>query len=403
MDMEANIFFNNSAPATSVREVFSVRSTPGRASMETADEAEDTASCSGRVQFRVVTALWFLCLVAMALPAPPLSLQVRIAGLVVYRQEPTILELFASLAAQSLCFAAVEVVLVVVAPLCCVLQSLFQPQTTCAKIAQHRVISPSVMGDVAAVALCTLYLSIQEPWSKFVRLCVRLPEHPWVLCAVLGAGVCSAWLRGSAQAAGAIRSQGLCCSACAAAVWVFWCLAICFLGPREPSRPANLAELNLALRRDRAAVVTFLQRRLPPSAGSCKELWKSGSADAGCRDVDLPSFPLPFPGLLCRVTGASGLRSVNLTEVKVFPRHTADSRPRWALRASGLFDALHVFVQVSEHDLPILDGEVCCPPRMNWTLQVSAHCSSSNAFDGNVSVDFFRTDDFHLDLPVHGG
>ena len=36
-------------------------------------------------RFRVVTALWFLCLVAMALPAPPLSLQVRIAGLVVYR------------------------------------------------------------------------------------------------------------------------------------------------------------------------------------------------------------------------------------------------------------------------------------------------------------------------------
>ncbi|CAE7019010.1 unnamed protein product [Symbiodinium sp. KB8] len=248
MEMEANIFFNNSAPATSVREVFSARSTPGRASIETADEAEDRASCSGRLQFRIVTGLWFLCLVAMALPAPPLSLQVRIAGLVVYRQDPTILELFASLAAQSLCFAAVEVVLVVIAPLCCVLHSLFQPQTSCAKIAQSRIISPSVMGDVAAVALCTLYLSIQEPWSKFVRLCVRLPDHPWVLCAVLGAGVCSAWLRGSAQAAGAGRSQGCCCSACAGAVWVFWCLAICFLGPTEPARPANLRELNMALR-----------------------------------------------------------------------------------------------------------------------------------------------------------
>ena len=93
----------------SAREL-SVRSTP-RGPVDVTLKVQHDASCLGRGNRLILCGCtWLLCTIfAVAAPLAPLSLQARAGGFIIYRQDPTFLELFQSLMSQSPFFAYLEV------------------------------------------------------------------------------------------------------------------------------------------------------------------------------------------------------------------------------------------------------------------------------------------------------
>lgn len=94
----------------SAREL-SVRSTPRGAMDVTLQVQHDDVSCLGRGNRLILCGCtWLLCTIfVVAAPLAPLSLQARAGGFIIYRQDPTFLELFQSLMSQSPFFAYLEV------------------------------------------------------------------------------------------------------------------------------------------------------------------------------------------------------------------------------------------------------------------------------------------------------
>lgn len=94
----------------SAREL-SVRSTPRGAMDVKLQVQHDDVSCLGRGNRLILCGCtWLLCTVfVVAAPLAPLSLQARAGGFIIYRQDPTFLELFQSLMSQSPFFAYLEV------------------------------------------------------------------------------------------------------------------------------------------------------------------------------------------------------------------------------------------------------------------------------------------------------
>ncbi|CAE8650023.1 unnamed protein product [Polarella glacialis] len=151
------------------------------------------------------SALWSLCMFCLlALPCPPMSLQARSGGVIIYRQEPTLVSLFNSLFSQSVFFTSLMAVVLLVTPVLFALVALarillfrytLDPVWARRLWIAEQVLKPWVMGDVAAVSITALFLSIQEPSTDFVFLCVRLPSEPMGFLCCLGTGVASWGLR----------------------------------------------------------------------------------------------------------------------------------------------------------------------------------------------------------------
>ena len=85
----------------SAREL-SVRSTPRLVAPTIPPETQVTW------RWLMCGATWLVCTILMLLPFAPLSLQARAGGFILYRQDPTFLELFRSLLSQSPFFACLE-------------------------------------------------------------------------------------------------------------------------------------------------------------------------------------------------------------------------------------------------------------------------------------------------------
>eukprot|EP00928_Gymnodinium_smaydae_P071223 TRINITY_DN5486_c1_g7_i1.p1 TRINITY_DN5486_c1_g7~~TRINITY_DN5486_c1_g7_i1.p1 ORF type:complete len:844 (-),score=96.88 TRINITY_DN5486_c1_g7_i1:35-2566(-) len=155
----------------------------------------------------VLFLVWAACLSAMIfLHLPPMSLQARVGGIVVFKIEPSISELLDALLTQSVPFAILAVTLVALMPIVhtvlVVPRILLQIRGTKPDIVRRlwlseQIVKPWVMGDVAVIAISSLYLSIQEPFSKAVYLCVRIPDMPLGFFACLGTGVTACGLRWS--------------------------------------------------------------------------------------------------------------------------------------------------------------------------------------------------------------
>ncbi|CAK9080835.1 Uncharacterized protein (Fragment) [Durusdinium trenchii] len=147
-----------------VHDAFSVRELSVRSTPRNLPEAVPPSDDRSLILFG---GLWLVCTTFVLLvPFAPLSLQARAAGFIVYRQDPTFWELFQSLLSQSPFFACLEVTLVIVAPACSLLLALLEVRCSAFAPAARNVaklgLQVLIMGDVAAVALCCMYLSIQD-------------------------------------------------------------------------------------------------------------------------------------------------------------------------------------------------------------------------------------------------
>ncbi|CAL1173737.1 unnamed protein product, partial [Cladocopium goreaui] len=336
---------------------------------------------------------WLLCtILTLLVPLAPLSLQARAGGFILYRQDPTFLELFGSLLSQSPFFAYLEVAVVVVAPACALLSGLLETKLalpSAVRSFEKYVLQPLTMGDVAAVALCCLYLSIQEPWSNFVRLCVRLPSWPLTFFVFLAAGVSCAKLRHNAR-------WPLWVEVITWTTFLMLCIGLWALGPREASMALrSVSELNQVLQKDLPALNHALLHQLPSSLGNCQELERMAFT-RGCQNKELPVFEVPMLEIRCNFTWVKGIHTMNIEQATISERRNSSSEHRWALLLAGSFDDLQVHMQAMRFNRALLEGQVCCPKGLKWTLQVSAECKPGQIFSGNVTVDSFKTGDLNV-------
>lgn len=395
--------------------------------------------------------MWLLCtLTLLVLPAPPMSLQARSGGVIVYRQEPTLSQLFHALWVQSKLFSGLMVVVLLITPLLFVLIALarillfrhfMEPFWIRRLWLCEEILKPWVMGDVAAVSITSLFLSIQEPSTDFVFLCVRLAMPPFGFLACLGQGVACWGLRWCTpalrpQSAGTNQSreaenaerlsqsnpetrplleafkaawkslhseQGSVCrwrgpwvwmlvwrEIC---VWLFWFTIFWQLGPHEPPSVHSLEDLNAVLHQEVPRINKLLMENVPRAIGDCDALVaQRPSAKDHCNEV--PMAPLDAMGLSARVVFLDGLSTLRIMKLRVMPENhePESSAQRWAIDIRGQFSDLNIFARASKGMDQLLNAYICCHNPYHVGLQLSVMCSDPEGFSGNVTVD-----DFHID------
>lgn len=401
-------------------------------------------------------AMWLLCtLTLLVLPAPPMSLQARSGGVIVYRQEPTLSELFHALWVQSRLFSGLMVVVLLITPLLFVLIALarillfrhfMEPFWIRRLWLCEEILKPWVMGDVAAVSITSLFLSIQEPSTDFVFLCVRLAMPPYGFLACLGQGVacwglrwCTPALRpqsaGTNKSREAENAERLASETGSATplltafkaawkslrweqgsaarwsgtwlwtlvwrelcVWLFWFTIFWQLGPHEPPSVHSLADLNTVLHQEVPRINKLLMENVPRAIGDCDALLaQRPSVKDHCNEVPMAPLDVSPVGLSARVVFIDGLSTLRIKKLRVMPEknHNSDdesSAQRWAIDIQGQFSDLNIFARASQGMDQLLNAYICCHNPYHVGLQLSVLCSDPEGFSGNVTVD-----DFHID------
>mmetsp|Transcript_29565 Transcript_29565/g.53718 ORF Transcript_29565/g.53718 Transcript_29565/m.53718 type:complete len:1185 (+) Transcript_29565:95-3649(+) len=340
--------------------------------------------------------LWLLCMFSLTqLPCPPMSLQARSGGIIIYRQEPTLGHLFFALWEQSPLFSSLMVIVLVMTPVLFVLAALartllfrhmIDPIWARRLWVLEQILKPWVMGDVAAVSITSLFLSIQEPSTDFVFLCVRIPGVPSGFLACLGQGVaswglrwCTPALRPSASSSGATHHEvtpaselqstdspppSSIISAFSAAwrscqksssttggvgaaktsswlgglVWrevlalLFWFTIFWQLGPHEPPSVHSLKDMNAVLQQEVPRVNLLLMENVPPSLGDCDALHEherkqnvSISKD-DCKDIPMKPIHVPAIGLEASIEFIDGISSLRILELQVIPESAVNRK-----------------------------------------------------------------------------
>lgn len=358
--------------------------------------------------------MWLLCsFTLLVLPAPPMSLQARSGGVIVYRQEPTLSELFHALWVQSRLFSGLMVVVLLVTPLLFVLVALarillfrhfLEPFWIRRLWLCEQILKPWVMGDVAAVAITSLFLSIQEPSTDFVFLCVRLAMPPLGFLACLGQGVAcwglrwctpplqpGAEARHSSAAAAAVSStvpgEDAPLTPLRAAfeaawklgasspegsgsrwsgswiwslvsreiyVWLFWFTIFWQLGPHEPPAVHSLEDLNTVLHQEVPRINKILMENLPHGIGDCKALVEhrpenlQNISKAHCNEMPMTPLEVSPVGFWAKVVFLDGISSLRIQKLRVLPEKTHLER-EWPERsASGQRWAIDIGGQFSD-------------------------------------------------------
>jgi len=343
-----------------------------------------------RLMFFIV--LWMISMFSLLeLPTPPMSLQARSGGVIVYRQEPTLGQLFDALWQQSQAFSGLMVAVLIVTPVLFIVVALarillfrhhLDPIWARRLWIAEQILKPWVMGDVAAVSITSLFLSIQEPSTDFVFLCVRLATPPFGFLVCLGQGMacwglrwCTPPLRPataasattqvevkdaaqgtppgssllSAFSAAWVSFQTQCAglggpSACRQsfwlgnlvwreiAVWLFWFTVFWQLGPHEPPSVHSLQDMNSVLVQEVPRINLLLMENIPPAIGDCQELMenrqksKKQMDDDDCKDVPMKPIKVSALGLSARVLFIDGLASLRIVELKVLPESHVNVR-----------------------------------------------------------------------------
>lgn len=439
-----------------------------------AERQEDAPDVEGNlVRLLVFVFLWVSCIFTLlVLPAPPMSLQARsggVGGVIVYRQEPTLSRLFDALWMQSPLFSGLMVLVLMVTPalfLCVafarimLFRHFFDPIWARRLWYLEQLLKPWVMGDVAAVSITSLFLSIQEPSTDFVFLCVRLAQPPVGFLACLGQGVacwgmrwCALPLRPGREAAANSSSQRVrpmdeaaeskaplllvafdtAAKYCQPApkqggappwtfswlaclvwrelfVWLFWFTIFWRLGPSEPPFVHSLEDLNVVLRGEVPRVNMLLMEHIPSSIGDCWAVKQHHLhlAEDYCKPVPMVPLHVPFEDLSARVVFIDGISSLRIMELQVLPENrlalkdagpfsaSFDNGQRWAIKIKGEFSDLKIWAEATKGNEDLVDGYICCHRPYHVGLQLSMLCRDPEGFAGNLTVDNFQIDPVSL-------
>eukprot|EP00928_Gymnodinium_smaydae_P085643 TRINITY_DN6918_c0_g3_i1.p1 TRINITY_DN6918_c0_g3~~TRINITY_DN6918_c0_g3_i1.p1 ORF type:complete len:482 (-),score=83.79 TRINITY_DN6918_c0_g3_i1:53-1498(-) len=413
------------------------------------------------------TTMQHACGVLMFLPTPPMSLQARAGGVIVLQASPTVPELVAGLVWRSPLFALVMVGTVLATTVAFAVLALqrsnpTRPQSVAAARRlwlMEAALKPWAMGDVAAVAMTSLYFSIQEPSDDFVHMVVRLPAIPMGFIASVCFGVATCGIRWAAlpppplsAALESLSRQDAKLAGVHGAtnriveddvsarpsplkaflllrwellVCVLWCSAVWTLGPSAPPRVTTakrIPQLNKFLTEQVPVLNKFLAGHLPRSVGDCARVAAVQRSEhrphpgKGCHQAAPPSYTLL--GEEFEMLWVDGISTLKITSVEVLKEaarvhrpllgHPRDRESRWGMRVEGQFANLRVRARAKNTrnvGPTLFDDYVCCQSPFHWTAQLSVACSTKDAFHGNVSVDGVHVDpiQYHSSLAHPAG
>ncbi|CAK9041376.1 C-factor (C signal) [Durusdinium trenchii] len=349
----------------------------------------------------VATCIW------VALTNPYLEFEFRIAGVVIHRVTPTVLDLWYSIGSVNrflMCYCAATLI---VFPLLW-LVLLGRRLASARRPWLEPLLRPLVMCHIWAASLVLIYYIVAARNKNTLEVCARFPNVPVAAAAIIlmGAGTfaliqLAKGLRGQeVQPAAqmtlppggkALWLGGPACMMLALVGWLSTC------GPQRPPVLQSLQDLNQQFVRLGPVANEHLYKDVSESFGDCAALQRyqaeqgeasksmkqscSGSTALFQKELQMGSPPQRHL-IKTVVLWAQGMNTLEVHRVRVQPPpNPLVATQAWHLNVSAAFNDLHVFMKVSIDDKEWFNGYMCCDQPFHFTLQVGVLCQQHQGFE----------------------
>eukprot|EP00929_Paragymnodinium_shiwhaense_P032095 TRINITY_DN17855_c0_g1_i3.p1 TRINITY_DN17855_c0_g1~~TRINITY_DN17855_c0_g1_i3.p1 ORF type:complete len:1020 (-),score=169.29 TRINITY_DN17855_c0_g1_i3:353-3412(-) len=404
-------------------------------------EESDDDDCCGPASAcaLVLTGLGSVALVVLicvsmyfALTKPFLDFTYRGSGIVLKAAAPTGLELLRSIGdLYPLLWAGTALTLGGMLVLWVPLFFINLPQAMAGRLspssvfyALEHVIRPWVMIDLWAVSLLVLYYIFTARNKGTVEVCVKFPDDPTGILAVV---ILFASAKGLIQIAKSVHDKqdpkpiggkyiGLTqiripggkvtWGVAAGLYFAFWLLYFYFHAPQRPRELQRLQDVN-----DMLTVLTMtgnenIHERLPFSAGNCEAFWQHKVEQGEVSYANIAAraeFDKTCHGhkALAKVkkksiqgeaSWATGLNTLKIGSAKVIPPDDVSRDiQEWRLVLNGTFTDLHVWLKIYLHGKPFVNDYMCCHNPFHFALEARANCTKGIGFSG-VTTDVIYID-----------
>jgi len=364
-----------------------------------------------------------------AITTPFMSFDVRYSDALVMQFEPTLLDLWRTLAEVNLLcaiFAAFSLVfsLLLRIPLLLLRRTFFRHHSgresfwSLAFVVRslERVAKHFTLGHIWAESIVLVWLYIITRHNDVYQLCARLPNPPigLIAIAVMGIGVPSfSHIAEMIMLTPFTPGRRLGSLPGGLLVWVLapaavFAASVVFLytsGPALQPEISRLDDLNRVLRSRILPTTNYqIHESIPESKGNCTELWdhcrRSGLCDnqhSECEGKEPLAHMTTESGWEISVKWATGLNAVHVTDMRILrPTQVGPERKNWYMSAVGVFTDLKVWVRAAMGDEEWVNDYVCCDKDFNFTIQASTTCTDGLGF-GPVHVELA-----HIDRPEIG-
>jgi len=405
--------------------------------MEESDEHSDESLQGSRASLAVTVPLAMGVGIAtciwVALTNPYLEFEFRIAGVVIHRVTPTVLDLWYSIGSVNhflMCYCAATLIVF----------PFFWLVLLCTRLASQRpglepVLRPYVMCHIWAASLVLIYYIVTARNKNTMEVCASFPKVPIAPVAIVLMGVGTFALIHLAKAlhhqmpadpASQMRlplgGQALWMGGPALTMLTIGgLLSTC--GPVRPPVLQSLQDLNEQFVRLGPIVNEHLYKDVTESFGDCEALWDykvaKGEVDAGSvwqkqtcsgttplfqKEVEMGNAPQRHR-IRTAVLWAKGVNTLEVERVRVQPPlNPLVTTQEWHLNMSAAFDDLHVFMKVFVDDKEWYGGYICCDHRFHFALQVTAMCQQHKGFEA-LSLNLMQMDQVtlaHDAAVIHG-
>jgi len=349
----------------------------------------------------------------VGLTRPVLGFTYRVSGLKISNLEPTLFDLWHSLANSNHLlsfFAAFMFVLaMIVWVVLLAIVAVLGPNSGPLLVAE-RFTRPWVMGHVWSLAIVVVYYISRSRSRAVIEYCAHFPDQYIGVGAILAMGVGVKLLLTKSEGIlrpGRRHSSDNVLSHLPGGqfVWVIGpvvtatAVVVCLdtFKPAVPPEISSLSDVNTMLSVYLPNANDRLRRWMPESAGDCQSLalYRAAhgmpdtanelkdhekqcagssplvhvSQDSGGRDIDASAL------------WVTGLNTLEVTDMRVLPpSKLTDSPQQWNMTFSGIFRNVHVFVKVDVGGKEWVNDYLCCDNPFRFVLQATTNCVEESGF-----------------------
>ncbi|CAJ1405370.1 unnamed protein product [Effrenium voratum] len=381
---------------------------------EDSESEESPGSNSIPVMAVLVAGLPIVTCACLALLNPYLEFEFRVAGVVIHRVTPTVLDLWFSIGSVNhflMCYCAATLIVFPLLWLACLCFRLFSKPLPWLRSLES-LLRPWVMCHIWAASLVLVYYIVTARNKNTMEVCASFPAVPIAPLAIVLMGAGTYGLIHAAKGPGHTAMPPL------PGGKLFWLggpaltmLSIGGLlsttGPVRPPAIQSLQDLNQQFVHLAPVVNQRIHRDVTESFGDCQTLWEhlaeqgqqprnrsscSGNAPLLQKELQMGSATAAGGRHLFKITAlwAKGVNTLQLLGMAVQPPSRLVPQV-WHLNISAAFEDLHVFMRVLVDDKAWFDGYMCCDQPFHFRLQVTVKCLQDIGFQ-DLEVDLVEMD-----------
>ncbi|CAJ1336446.1 unnamed protein product [Effrenium voratum] len=381
---------------------------------EDSESEESPGSNSIPVMAVLVAGLPIVTCACLALLNPYLEFEFRVAGVVIHRVTPTVLDLWFSIGSVNhflMCYCAATLIVFPLLWLACLCFRLFSKPLPWLRLLES-LLRPWVMCHIWAASLVLVYYIVTARNKNTMEVCASFPAVPIAPLAIVLMGAGTYGLIHAAKGPGHTAMPPL------PGGKLFWLggpaltmLSIGGLlsttGPVRPPAIQSLQDLNQQFVHLAPVVNQRIHRDVTESFGDCQTLWEhlaeqgqqprnrsscSGNAPLLQKELQMGSATAAGGRHLFKITAlwAKGVNTLQLLGMAVQPPSRLVPQV-WHLNISAAFEDLHVFMRVLVDDKAWFDGYMCCDQPFHFRLQVTVKCLQDIGFQ-DLEVDLVEMD-----------